>query len=151
MAVPGPRLRCALIHPDADGLPFALERPIHTLRFPPGKPKDYRPSELSLYTQLENATGSFHFWIELRNEKNELVNPNAPLEWVTFPATDNPVIPFEREFKVDITFPSPGVYCIHLMCDGRSLHSPSSSDDQPFPPIRITLLAPMSEANEDSW
>lgn len=144
MAALGPRLRlallCARIQPDTDGLPFALERPVHTLRFPLGKSTDYRPNELRLYTQLERASGSFHFWVALQRETGETINPGAPLEWVTFPESDTPAIPFEREFKVDITFPRPGVYFIHLMCGGRSLHASLSDDDVPFPPARVVLL-----------
>jgi hypothetical protein len=71
----GPRLRlallCARIEPDADGLPFSLERPIHTLRFPLGQLKDYRPRELCLYTQLENATGSFHFGLSCGTKRTK--------------------------------------------------------------------------------
>lgn len=143
MAAPGPRLRlallCARIQPDVDGWPFSLERPIHTLRFPVAKSRDYRPKELCLYVQLENVTGSFHFWVELRNEKGETINPDAPLEWITFPEA---MTTFERGFKLDITFPVPGVYFIHLMCGGRSLHAPWTSDDCPFPPARVTVLPP---------
>jgi len=144
MQPPGPRLRfaalCGRIQPDIDGLPFALERPVHTLRFPLGQSRDYRPRELSLYVQLENATGSYHFWPGLRNEHGETINPNAKLEWVTFPQVESSVVPIEREFKLDVVFPAPGVYFIHLMCEARSLHEPWSSDDRPFPPARVVLL-----------
>ena len=81
MATVRPRLRlavlCAYITPDADGLPFGLNCPIHTVRIPFGSAEAQRPRKFALYTQLQNATKDYEFAVEVRNEHGEVIHPGG--------------------------------------------------------------------------
>ncbi|MBA4062114.1 MAG: hypothetical protein C0501_00080 [Isosphaera sp.] len=139
-----PRLRLALLCShvtfDGNGLPFALNEPIHTLRIPAGTVGGYRPPPLALYTQIEDAVGTFPFSVEVRDEREYVVNPSPPRVPVTFPGTEHRAVPLEQVFAVDVTFPGPGVYLVHLVCNHRSLHELVAADDRPFPAARVNVL-----------
>jgi hypothetical protein len=144
MATVKPKLRLALLCShvdfDADGLPFALNEPIHTLQIPPGTAGRFRPPPLALYTQLEDAVGTFPFSLEVRDERGFVVNPNAPRVSITFPGTEYRSVPLEQVFTLDIAFPGPGAYGVHLVCNHRSMHDPLTPDDRPFPPARVNVI-----------
>lgn len=145
MASVKPRLRLALLCShvdfDANGLPFSLHEPIHTLQIPPGTTGRYHPPPLALYCQLEDAVGTFPFSVEVRDEQGFAINPNAPRVVVAFPGTAYRAVPLEQVLEVDITFPGPGVFFVHLVCNHRSMHEPASPDDRPFPPARVNVLS----------
>jgi hypothetical protein len=144
MATVRPRLRlavlCAYITPDSDGLPFALNCPMHTIRIPFANTEAQQPRKFILYTQLQNASGDYEFTVEVRNEHGEVANPNEPRRRVTFPGTEHRVVPLEQVFELDVVFRELGVYFFRVLCDGRSLHEPESSDDRPFPPSQLNVL-----------
>jgi hypothetical protein len=144
MATVKPKLRVALLCARFDltdhGLPFSLHAPIHTLPLPPGHVGRYRPSPLILYAQLEDAVGTFPLSLEVRDEEGFVINPGAPRASVTFPGTAHRAVPLEQVFELDITFPGPGVFFVHLMCNHRSMHEATSPDDWAFPPPRVNVL-----------
>jgi hypothetical protein len=144
MASVKPKLRlavlCAHVEFDANQLPFSLQEPIHTLQIPPGTVGGYRPPPLALYTQIEDAVGTFSFSVEVRNEHGFIVNPQPPRITITFPGTLHRAAPLEQVFTLDITFPGPGVYFVHLVCNHRSLHDPIAPDEHPFPPARVNVI-----------
>ena len=144
MASVKPRLRLALLCShvdfDANGLPFSLHEPIHTLQIPPGTTGRYRPPPLALYTQIEDAVGTFSFSVEVWDEQGFVINPNPPRLTGVFPGTAYRALPFEQVYEVDVEFPGPGVYFVHLMCNHRSLHERTSPNDGAFPPPRVNVL-----------
>lgn len=99
MATAKPRLRLALLCShvdfDRDGLPFALNEPIHTLQIPAGTVGRLRPPPLALHTQLEDAVGTFPFSLDVRDERDVIVNPNSPRVSITFPGTEYRAVPLE--------------------------------------------------------
>jgi hypothetical protein len=144
MATVKPKLRfallCSHVDFDANGLPFALNEPIHTLQIPPGSTGGYHPPPLALYCQLEDALGTFRFSVQVRDENGFVVNPNEPPVTLSFSPTANRLVPLEQVFEVDITFPLPGVYFVHLICNHRSLNEPIPPDECAFPPARVNVL-----------
>ena len=145
MASVKPRLRlaflCSYADFDANGLPFRLNEPIHTLQFVPGIDGRFRPKSMALYTQLEDAVGTFPFSVEVRDEHNFVVNPNPPRVGITFPGMAYRVTPLEQVFALDVTFPTPGVYFVHLVCNHLSLHEPPAPGECPFPAVRVNVLS----------
>jgi hypothetical protein len=85
---------CQSIEADGDDRPFALEGPIHTLRWPTGD-RVYQPPTMELYVQLEDAVGTFYVRGVLRpvGETTELFR--APAEEVVFDGITNRIIPLE--------------------------------------------------------
>jgi hypothetical protein len=144
MANVRPRLRlavlCAYVTPDADGLPFAINYPTHTIRIPFVGDDAKKARKFALYTQLQNAVGDLEFTVEVRNEYGELINPNEPRRRVAFPGTEHRVIPLEQVFELEVVFPEPGVYFFGVLCEGRSMHVPESPDERPFPPSQVNVL-----------
>jgi hypothetical protein len=144
MATTRPRLRlavlCAYVTPDADGLPFALNCPLHTLRLPADSAERSRPRTFSLYTQLQDAWNTTcAFQLQVRNERDQIVY-TGPEQSVAFSEFTYRVVPLEQEFKIAFVFPEPGVYSVYVLCDGRSMHDSPSPDDRPFPPPQLNVL-----------
>ena len=144
MATGKPKLRlavlCAHITPDADGLPFALNCPLHTIRLPTDPAERNRPREFALYVQLQGAwKTTCAFRLQIRDERGEVVYRSAE-DSVSFPDFEYRVVPLEREFRLSFAFPEPGVYFVHVLCEGRSMHDPESPDDRAFPPSQLNVL-----------
>lgn len=131
---------CSHVDFDANGLPFSLNEPIHTIQIPSGTTGAYR-SLLALYCQLEDAIGTFRFSVQVRDENGFVVNPNEPPVTLVFPGAMNRVIPLEQVFDVDISFPRPSVYFVHLMCNHRSLNESTAPDECAFPAARVNVLS----------
>lgn len=128
---------CSRIEPDSDGLPFALHRPLHTIRLPVDPAERNRPRAFAIYTQLEEAWNTTcAFRLQIRDEQGEVVY-RGPEQRISFPDGE---MPLEQEFRLSFAFPEPGVYFIHLLCDGRSLHEPGSPDERAFPPAQLNVL-----------
>ncbi len=134
---------CQSIEVDADGRPFALEHPVHTIRWPDGHTGSYEPPTLELYLQLEDAVGTFYIRCVLRpiGETVELYRLR-PLE-VPFDGVQNRIIPREVGVVLNgLAFPRPGAYELVVYANHVSLHDPDGRTPIPFPTVRVTVLGP---------
>lgn len=57
---------CEDVEEDGTERPAILRFPVHTLRFPAGVSRNYRPPVLSLYLQLQGGRGLYFFRVVLR-------------------------------------------------------------------------------------
>ena len=130
---------CESIEEDADGRPYRLVVPVHTLRWPTGVRGRYRPPTLNLYVQLQNPAGTFYLRAVLRHESGSAeIYDTSPLE-LRFD-TSLGAVPYELAVELDeLTFPRPGAYEIVIHANHVSLHDPELAP-VPFPPIRVVVL-----------
>lgn len=144
MATVKPRLLvaflCSDVIFDGNGLPFSLNEPIHTLQIPAGTNAPFRPPPMSLYAQLEDAVGTFSFAVEVRDELGFVVNPNPLRRMIAFVGTGHTLVPLEQVFDLDVSFPGPGVYFMHLLCNHQSLSETVKPGEVPFPAPRIHVI-----------
>lgn len=144
MASVVPKLRAAVlcqhIEFDGNGLPFSLEEPLHTVQLPPEATFPFQPAPMYLYTQLEDANGTFWFRVLTRDETGYEGN-RTPQAEVTFDRVSNPVVPTELTFELTgFRFPRPGIYWFHLVCNHASLSDSRETEPQPFPAPRLHVL-----------
>jgi hypothetical protein len=93
-----------------------------------------------LYTQLEDAVGTFRFRVVTRDETG-IESNRPPYVEVTFDGTSNRVIPAELTFELSgFRFPKPGIYYFHVICNHASLSDPKETEAQPFPAPRLHVL-----------
>ncbi len=145
MANVTPKLRlavlCSHIVFDANGLPFSLQEPFHTVQPGPGKTFPFEPVPMFLYTQLEDAVGTFRFRVVTRDETGIEVRRTPYME-VTFDGTSNRVIPAELTFELrGFRFPKPGIYYFHVICNHASLSDVKETESHPFPAPRLHVLS----------
>jgi hypothetical protein len=132
---------CEDVVNDADGQPFALNVPVHTLAWPAGGGGRFRPPTLRLYLQLSDGVGTFYLSAELRNEAGTVQYQLRPPAEVTFPGTAHRSVPLEIVVGLnDLEFPNPGLYELHVKCNHLSLHDPRAGIPVPSPPIRVSVL-----------
>ncbi len=138
-----PTLRLAVLCEDVeeDGTerPAILRFPVHTLRFPPGVSRNYRPPVLTLYIQLQGGRGLYFFRVVLR-----MVGSAREVTIAHFDddldAADE-VFPLERAITLNrLVFPEPDVYELLVYANAVSLHEPTDHVPIPFPPIRVAVL-----------
>jgi hypothetical protein len=139
MSVAQPRLRlavlCAYVHFDVDGAPFGLERPLHTIRFD----ATGTAREFWLYVEVQNAFNvTLAFQVQVPDENGEVVF-TGPTRNELFPNLAHRTQPRENAFPFAFAPPQPGVYFVHLLCDGRSLNEPRT-DEWSFPPAQLNVL-----------
>jgi hypothetical protein len=115
---------CQDVEFDGNGLPFKLVEPLHTIRLAPdrfGRPL----TGMFLYTQLEDANGTFEFSVRVQDENGSPVaQPNLRAVAHTFAgAEEERIVPFELTLRLaGVVLPGPGVYHFQVRCDTVSLH-----------------------------
>lgn len=132
---------CQSIEADREDRPFALEVPIHTLRWPKDHQGGFQPPTLELYVQVQDALGTFHVRGVLRpfGEATELYR-SPPVE-IVFDGIEHRVVPLEFGLVLNgLSFPRPDAYELHLFANHVSLHGADGRNPIPFPPLRITVL-----------
>lgn len=133
---------CEGVEDDADGRPYRLVVPVHTLRFAPGVLRHYRPPTLTLYLQIQGGVGTFYIWAAMREEgeTTEVYKTPAPFEGV-FDDDSYRIIPLELALNVpDLSFPRPGVYELLIHANYVNLHDPTAPLPHAHPPIRVRVL-----------
>jgi hypothetical protein len=132
---------CEGIAEDSDDRPFALEVPVHTLRWPEWEGERYEPPTLMLYLQLQDAVGMFFVTAVVRPFGSSIDIYRSKAAEVTFDGLTNRIIPFEMGLELTgLTFPRPGLYELFVYANHASLHDPEGRMPIPFPPVRITVL-----------
>lgn len=134
---------CESIGEDADRRPFDLFVPVHTLRFPLGVRRDYRPPTLALYLQLQGGAGTFYVRTVVRRAGGlaELYRGD-PLE-VHLGDDPGRVAPVELGLDLDgLAFPKPDIYEVAVYANHVALNNPDAGPGVmiPFPPIRVAVL-----------
>ena len=130
---------CEDVEPDGNDRPAILYFPVHTLRFPPGVARNFRPPVLELYLQLQGGRGLFFFRIVMRvvGQTREVTLAHFDDE---LDAADE-VFPLERAVKLNrLVFPEPDVYELLVYANAVNLHEPTDHVPIPFPPIRVAVL-----------
>ena len=145
MASVMPKLRtailCSHVDFDANGLPFSLHEPLHTVQASAGKAFPFQPAPMFLYTQLEDAVGTFRFRVITRDEGG-IESNKTPQTEVTFDGTSHRAIPAELTFELSgFRFPKPGIYYFHVICNHASLSDPKGTEPHPFPAPRLHVLS----------
>jgi hypothetical protein len=133
---------CEDVEEDAEGRPFRLVVPVHTLSFAPGIHHHHQPPTLKLYLQLQGGIGTFYIWTALREEGEtiELYRTRTPFEGVTSDETYR-IIPLELALELSgLSFPHPGVYELLVHANYVNLHDFNVRLPQTYPPIRVTAL-----------
>ncbi|MBP3958548.1 hypothetical protein J8F10_25140 [Gemmata sp. G18] len=130
---------CEDVEEDGTERPAIIRFPVHTLRFPPGTSRNYRPPVLTLYVQLQGDLGLFFFRVVLR-----LVGGAREVTIAHFDddldAADE-VFPLERTIALNrLVFPAPDVYELLVYANAANLHEPNDHIQIPFPPIRVAVL-----------
>jgi hypothetical protein len=139
MSVAQPRLRfaalCARIRFDVDGAPFAIERPLHTIRFDPvGQAREFW-----LYAEIQNAFNvTLALQVQVRDEHGAVVF-TSPVHTEVFPNLANRTFPRELAISFRFAPPQAGVYFVHLLCDGGSLNE-RQTNEWAFPPAQLNVL-----------
>lgn len=130
---------CQDIETDADGRPYNLFEPVHTIRWPDGVRGRYLLPTLKLYLRLRNPAGTFYIRAAMRHEGGDAdIYDTAPLE-LRFGPRPLPV-PYELALDLDeLTFPRPGVYEFVLYSNHVSLHDPELLPI-PFPRLRVKVI-----------
>jgi hypothetical protein len=130
---------CEDVEEDGSERPAILMFPVHTLRFPPGVTRNYRPPVLTLYAQLQGGRGLYFFRVVLRivGQIREVTVAQFDED---FDSADE-VFPLERAIKLNrLVFPAPDVYELLVYANAVSLHEPTDRVPIPFPPIRVAVL-----------
>lgn len=130
---------CEEVDEDGSGRPAILRFPVHTLRFPPGVARNFRPPVLGLYLQLQGGRGLYFFRVVMRvvGETSEVTVAHFDDE---LDAADE-VYPLERAVALHrLVFPEPDVYELLVYANAVSLHEPTDRVPVPFPPIRVAVL-----------
>lgn len=132
---------CQEIEEDGSGRPAKLAFPVHTLRFPPGVHRNYRPPVLSLYVQLQGGRGTHFIRVVMRVGGGLREIAAAPPIEVVFDGAED-VFPLELAIELHrLVFPEPDVYELLVYVNHLNLHEPSNSVAIPFPPIKVAVLA----------
>ena len=96
-----------------------LVHPIHSAALEANPDGSLQAPDWELYFQLndENATGTFHFIIEVRDENDQPVQFGRSLPiTVVFQSHYLPITPFEHVLEVSgLVLPSPGTYHLHML------------------------------------
>ena len=133
---------CERMESDRDGRPFCFV-PIHTIQFPAGVARNYRPPTLHLYLQLQEALGAFNLKVVLCREKNEIELWRSDPEPVIFDGREYQIWPLELDVELaELVIPEPGDYEIWVYANHVNLHNPDRQPGWPFPPIRFKALGP---------
>jgi hypothetical protein len=128
---------------DADGHPFSLNVPVHTVQFPPGLTTRYRPPTPKLYLQLADGMGTFYLYTEVRNEGDTVQYRSRPPVEVVFDGTTHRAVPMEVVLTLEgLEVPGPGLYELLVVCNHVSLHDPRAGVTVPYPPLRLSVLPP---------
>lgn len=140
---------CQSIEADRKDRPFALEVPIHTLRWPKGHQGGYRPPTLELYVQVQDAVGAFNVRGVLRAFGSDTELYRSPPVQVVFSGTEHRVVPLEFGLRLNgLSFPRPDAYELHLFFNQVSIHEAGGRIPIPFPPVRVTVL-PADDTDTD--
>lgn len=132
---------CQGIVEDSDDRPFALEVPVHTLRWPEWEGERYEPPTLSLYTQLQDSVGVFSLTVVMRAFGSGIDLYRSQPGRVTFDGVTHRIQPLEVVMELEeMSFPRPGAYELFVYANHVSLHDPDGRTPIPFPSIRITVL-----------
>lgn len=125
---------CQRVESDALEFAVALIEPLHTIGLLPeqfGQPL----TEMFLYSQFEDAVGSFELSVRIEDENRDLV-PQSSLESIehTFDGTRlDRIIPFKLPIRLPgLVFPSPGLYYFVVRADTQSLHQRDSAARVPM-------------------
>lgn len=115
---------CQRVEFDEIGRPFGLVEPLHTISVPlDGFNKPL--GEIFLYTQVEDAVGSFDISVRVEDENRDHVRqPHLASVSHTFAggAVDR-IIPHELILDLNgVVLPQPGLYYFIVRCDTTSLH-----------------------------
>lgn len=130
---------CEEVVEDGTERPAVLRFPVHTIRFPPGKERDYRPPVLTLYLQIQGGRGLYFFRVALRvvGETPEVTVAHFDDEL----AAADEVFPLERAVPLHrLVFAKPDVYELLVHANLVNLHEPGDHVPVPFPPIRVAVL-----------
>jgi hypothetical protein len=132
---------CEDVEEDGSGRPAILAFPVHTIQFPPGVLRNFRPPPLTLYVQLQGGRGLYFFRVVLR-----VVGDTREVAVAQFDedldAADE-VFPLERAIPLNrLVFPEPDVYDLLVYANAVNLHEPADRVPIPFPPIRVAVLPP---------
>jgi hypothetical protein len=131
---------CQEVEEDGSGRPANLAFPVHTLRFPSGVQRNYRPPVLSLYVQLQGGRGTHFIRVVMRVAGGLREVAAAPPVEEVFDGADD-VFPLELAIELHrLVFPEPDVYELLVYVNHRNLHEPSDNILLPFPPIRVVVL-----------
>jgi len=132
---------CQSIEADRKDRPFALEVPIHTLRWPKNHRGGYRPPTLELYVQLQDAVGAFNVRGVLRAFGDSTELYRSPVVPLAFDANDHRIVPLEFGLVLTgLSFPRPEAYELHLFANHVAVHDADGRNPFPFPRIRVTVL-----------
>lgn len=132
---------CERIEPDDQQRPFCFV-PVHTIQFPPGVTKNYRPPTLHVYLQLQEALGAFNLAVVLRREKSDIDLWRSDPELIAFDGTTYQIIPFEQDAELlGLVIPEPGDYEFWVYTNHVNLHNPDRQPGWPFPPMKLKVLS----------
>lgn len=132
---------CEGISTDADGRPYDLFVPVHTLRFPPGVVRNYRPPTLGLYVQFQGGSGTYYLRVALRPAGGSAEPYETPPVEVGFGDDPGRVKPLELAIDLDeLVFRRPGVYEVVVYANHVCLNDPGPAAPAPFPPVRVVAL-----------
>lgn len=131
---------CEQVEEDSEGRPYCYV-PVHTLQWPAGLTKNYRPPNLFVYLQLQEGLGQFNLSILLRPERVEHDLARFPPQEVPFDGVSNNLVPLEISLElVGLVIPKPGHYEMWVVANHQNLHDPAVSVGWPCPPMRFTVL-----------
>lgn len=116
---------CTSFDSDGDDGGLLLKEPLHTVvaeGFPDGS---LLLPEFVLYAAMtvEEADGQFDFEFHFVRGEKHVTLPNPILSAVLFESRYHPATPREEAFEFgELLLPEPGVYYLHIYCEGESLN-----------------------------
>jgi hypothetical protein len=125
---------------DGSGRPAFLRFPVHTLRFPPGVTRNYRPPTLELYLQLQGGLGTFRLRVKVRRVGgHQEIAASPPFQLIL--ATPGDVDPIEARIRLNgLVFPNDDVYEFLVYANEVNLSEPREGEPPPCPAPVVAVL-----------